>query len=125
MVANDFITYSLFPEVVLAKSIISSLEVIEEIQTYQTRDKKGGGANRMMLNPKELKKTFPEALHLYDEQQNADGTSEIVAIENPGIIYDRFIPLLIDGMQEQKKLIDQQATYIKSIEARLLKLEGN
>jgi hypothetical protein len=38
---------------------------------------------------------------------------------------DRFIPLLIDGMQEQKKLIDQQATYIKSIEARLLKLEGN
>jgi len=109
VVANDFITYSLFPDIVLAKSQFSSLDILEGINTYQARDEKSGISNRMMLSPKELKKIFPEALHLRDVQHNADGTTEIIEIENPGIICDRFIPLLIDGMQEQKELIDKQA----------------
>ncbi|MFT4568082.1 MAG: hypothetical protein ACI9FN_003050 [Saprospiraceae bacterium] len=124
VVANDFVTYSLFPEIILAKSNASSLDVLSDINTYLTRDKKAGESTRKMLNPKELMKVFPEALHLHDVQHLPDGTTEIVEIENPGIMYDRFIPLLIEGIQEQKELIDKQTAYIKTIEMRLQKLEG-
>lgn len=76
------------------------------------------------MEPTELLKIIPEAVHTHDIDINSEGETVITPVEEYGIKYNQLIPVLIDAIQEQHQHIQEQHTLLKNLESRILQLEN-
>jgi Chaperone of endosialidase len=81
---------------------------------------KGRNENKKKLGliAQELLEVVPEVVKTHDEEiiNEATGETQIIELERMGVYYSDLIPVLIKGMQDQQKMIDE-------LNAKIIKLE--
>lgn len=72
--------------------------------------------DKVGLIAQELKKVLPEVVRDYEfKTDEASGQKVKVATERMGVMYADIIPVLIRGMQEQQKMIEEQKKQIEEL----------
>jgi len=75
----------------------------------------------------EVKEVFPDlvATQVFPPQYDEKNRKVAEAIDYLGLNYTEFIPVIIEGMQEQQEIIKKQSELISQLEKRLQALEKN
>lgn len=121
VVAQSFVLFSDcqdFPsfEAPSLKSNYNGLEKVLALTSY--RREKSSGESSLFMNPKELIKVVPEAVHSQDIELDDEGNETIIKLDRYGIKYNQLIPVLIDAIQEQQEQIQSLTARIRVIEGK-------